>query len=71
MLRSLKFKNETEIIKNLNICFAAKMERDNWCVSNRDQSWALSFNNKKWFLSSFIELVWLGVGFLNGAEIGH
>ena len=31
------------------------------------------FNNKKWFFSFFIKLVWLGVGFLNrtGAEIGY
>ena len=42
------------------------------------QSWALSvflnvFNNKKWFFSSFIKWIWLGVGFLNrtGAEIGY
>ena len=42
------------------------------------QSWALSgflniFNNKKWFFSVFIKLIWLGVGFLNrtGVEIGY
>ena len=33
----------------------------------------LFFNNKKWFFAFFIELIWLGVGFLNrtGAEIGY
>ena len=42
------------------------------------QSWALSiffifFNNKKWYLAFFIQLIWLGVGFLNrtGAKIGY
>ena len=42
------------------------------------QSWALSvffnfFNDKKWFVTFFIKLIWLGVGFLNrtGAEIGY
>ena len=42
------------------------------------QSWALLvffhfFNNKNWFFSFFIKLIWLWVGFLNrtGAEIGY
>ena len=44
----------------------------------KKQSWALSvflngFNNKQRFVSFFIKLIRLGVGFLNrtGAEIGH
>ena len=73
----------TELTSFIFCQTSTKQQRVEGCVcvftwSLNLQRWALSlffnfFTNKKWFLASFIKLIWLGVVFLsrNGAEIGY